>query len=162
MEKKTVVSSPPSGLLKLAFRAPNALYRWHLGWLLGGRFVQLNHIGRKSGKLRHTVVEVAGHDPQTDTYYVVAAWGYTSNWYQNLQATPEITIKVGRRTLFVRAETLSPEDGAQVLMAYRQTHKLAARELSRIMGRDMISANEAELETMIRDSMPVVALRPRG
>jgi hypothetical protein len=48
------------------------------------------------------------------------------------------------------------------LIAYRQTHKLAARELSRIMGRDMISANEEELATMIRDSMPVVALRPRG
>jgi hypothetical protein len=93
---------------------------------------------------------------------VVAAWGCTSNWYQNLQATPEITIKVGRRTLFVRAETLSPEDGAQVLIAYRQAHKLAARELSRIMGRDMIGANEEELATMIRDSMPVVALRPRG
>jgi hypothetical protein len=48
------------------------------------------------------------------------------------------------------------------LIAYRQTHKLAAQELSRIMGRDMIRANEEELATMIRDSMPVVALRPRG
>lgn len=36
----------PRGLLRLLLRAPVALYRLRLGWLLGGRVLLLSHTGR--------------------------------------------------------------------------------------------------------------------
>jgi deazaflavin-dependent oxidoreductase (nitroreductase family) len=143
-------------------RLPITLYRLKLGWLLGQRFVLLQHIGRKSGQVRKTVVEVIGHERSNDTYYIVSGWGYTANWYQNLLATPLITIQVGRRKLDVRAETVSPSEGAQVLLDYRQKHLLAARELSRLMGLNIIAATPEELEKIVHESLPIVALRKQA
>ena len=47
-----------SGALRLLFRLPAILYRWRCGWLLGRRFLLLIHVGRRTGKLRRTVLEV--------------------------------------------------------------------------------------------------------
>jgi len=38
--------------MKIFLRMPVWLYRLHLGWLLGNRFLCIAHRGRKSGKLR--------------------------------------------------------------------------------------------------------------
>jgi len=48
MPEKIAKTKLPRGLVRLAFRAPIWLYRAHLGWLLGYRFVLLTHTGRKS------------------------------------------------------------------------------------------------------------------
>ena len=76
----------------------------------------LHHTGRKSGQPRRAVLEVVGHDRENDTYYVVAGFGPTSQWYQNLLAKPDTTIQVGRRKLEVYAERAAPEKGAQVIL----------------------------------------------
>lgn len=157
----SLVSTPPTGLLRLGLRLPIVLYRLRLGWLLGERFILLNHIGRKSGQARQTVLEVVGHDERSDTYYIVSGWGHQSNWYRNLLAKPEISVQVGRRRLDVRAETLTPPEGAQVLLAYREKHPLAARELGRLMGLNIAQAPPDALERIVQESLPVVALRPR-
>ena len=51
----------PSGFSRLMFRLPIYLYKVGLGGLLGGRFLLLNHVGRKSGQPRQAVVEVVRH-----------------------------------------------------------------------------------------------------
>lgn len=157
----SLVSAPPKGLLRLGLRLPIVLYRLRLGWLLGGRFILLNHIGRKSGQTRQTVLEVVGHDERSDTYYIVSGWGHQSNWYRNLLATPEISVQVGRRHLDARAETLTPPEGVRVLLNYREKHALAARELGRLMGLNIAEAPPDALERIVQESLPVVALRPR-
>jgi hypothetical protein len=48
----------PHGLLRLGFKLPITLYRAHLGWLLGHRFLLLTHRWRTSGKIYQTVLEV--------------------------------------------------------------------------------------------------------
>lgn len=156
-----IVAKPPAGLLRWLLRLPVVLYRLKLGWLLGERFVLLNHVGRKSGTVHQTVVEVVGHDTANDTYFIVSGWGYKANWYRNLIATPYITIQVGRRTLNVEAQTLPPDKAAQILRAYREEHPFAARELSRLMGLDIIDATSTALEQTVRESLPVIELRPR-
>ena len=156
------VARTPKGLLRWALRLPIVFYRIGLGWLLGERFLLLNHIGRKSGKLRQTVVEVVSHDKATDTYYIASGWGYKADWYRNLLARPAITIQVGRRRFRVRAETLPPALGAQVLLNYRKEHPLAARELSKLMGLDINQSSPEQLEDTVRESLPVVALRPQN
>ncbi len=160
-EQKSLVAQPPSGSLRVLLRLPIALYRLKLGWLLGGRFVLLEHIGRKSGQVRKTVVEVIGHEQASNTYYIVSGWGEKANWYQNLLATPDITVQVGLRHLSMCAETLAPAEGARMLLAYRRKHPLAASELSRLMGLKLDETTPEELEKMVQTSLPVVALRPR-
>jgi deazaflavin-dependent oxidoreductase (nitroreductase family) len=154
---------PPKGLLRWVFRAPVALYRLRLGWLLGERFLLLNHTGRKSGLARQTVVEVVGHDKVSDTYYIASGFGYKADWYRNLLARPELIIQVGWRKLAVRAETLPPDAGVQILVAYRQAHPLAAHELGRnLLGIDISKNTPEELAQFVRASLPIIALRPRS
>lgn len=157
MPGATLASKAPTGLLRWLLRFPITLYRLGLGGLLGGRFLLINHVGRKSGQMRQTVVEVAGHDRDSDTYYVASGWGYKSNWYRNLLAHPDVSIQVGHRKLSVHADNLSPETGAQVLLAYRKQHPFAARELGGFMGLDIGKASADELAAIVRDSLPIIA-----
>ncbi len=161
MTEKSLVGKPPIGLLRLALRMPLLLYRFRMGWLLDGRFVLLNHIGRKTGQAHKTVVEVLGHANASDTYYIISGWGYKANWYQNLRTTPDITIQIGRRHLDVHVETVSAKEGAQLLIDYRDKHPFAARELSSIMGLNLFEASPEILEATVQKSLPVLALRPR-
>ncbi|MEZ4679799.1 MAG: nitroreductase family deazaflavin-dependent oxidoreductase [Caldilineaceae bacterium] len=96
MANQPNLPSPPTGISRFLFRLPIQLYRLHLGWLLGRRFVLINHIGRKSGQVRQVVVEVVRHDQTTDSYIVCSGFGRQAQWYQNLLATPAVTIQVRR------------------------------------------------------------------
>ena len=125
---------PPTGLARLGFRLPILLYRAHLGWLLGGRFLLLEHTGRRSGLLRRTVLEVVEHDPLDGSYVVAAGFGPGSDWYRNLLARPEAAIRVGPRHLEALAGPLTPAAGAGVMERYAQRHPFSAAQLSRLMG----------------------------
>ena len=57
-------SKAPRFLIPI-FKLPLLLYRLHLGWLLGKRFMQLTHVGRHSGKVRRTILAVLRFDAQT-------------------------------------------------------------------------------------------------
>lgn len=104
---------------------------------MGGRFVLINHIGRKSGQARQVVVEVVRHDKGSDSYIVCSGFGPKAQWYQNLRATPDVTIQVGARTLAVHAEFLSSEAGSEEFLDYAQRNPTAARNLSKFMGFDL-------------------------
>lgn len=122
----------PTGWRRLLFRAPIHLYRLGLGWLLGSRFVLIEHIGRKSGLVRQAVVEVV--DCDGDTVTVAAGFGTRSDWYRNLLAHPDATIQLGRRRLAVHAVDLPPDDRAEALLHYVHKHPRAARGLAKFMG----------------------------
>jgi deazaflavin-dependent oxidoreductase (nitroreductase family) len=162
VSNNSLVKEPPKGFLRWLLRMPIFLYRNNLGWLLGKRFVLLNHIGRKSGLPRQVVVEVVEHDEASHTVYVASGWGHQAQWYQNLLAQPDFTIQMGRRTWAVHAKMLTPEEAAAILRNYRQKHPTAARELSRVMGLDMVNSSDEELLEIIRESLPMVALIPRN
>ncbi|HCU92327.1 MAG TPA: nitroreductase family deazaflavin-dependent oxidoreductase, partial [Actinobacteria bacterium] len=72
----------PAGVRRLLYRLPVWLYRARLGWLLGHRFVLINHIGRTSGRVRQVVVEVAEHDRVSGAVAVVSGFGPGSDWYR--------------------------------------------------------------------------------
>lgn len=150
---------PPAGLSRLFFRLPIYLYRLHLGWLLGGHFLLVNHIGRKSGQLRQVVIEVVEHDPAADTYTVAAGFGRKSDWYLNLLKTPDVTIQVGRRTLAVTAVPLTPDVGGETMVRYARRHETAARNLARFMGYQ-VDGTEADYRALGRE-LPFMQFRPR-
>lgn len=154
------VSSPPSGIMRFLFRLPVYLYRLGLGWVLGGRFVLLHHVGRKSGKVYDTVVEVVSYDRETDVYHIVSGYGYKADWYRNLKATPDISIQVGRRKTAAHVEFLSPESARDLLVTYREEHPGAARELSNFMGIDILTTSTDDLLEITTHHLPMMALHP--
>jgi len=160
MAGSSLMDKPPSGLLLFLFRVPLVFYKLGLGGLLGQRFLQLEHVGRKSGQVHRTVVEVVGHDKETDAYFIASGWGYKAQWYQNLQAHPDINIQVGWRKLHVHAETLSPEEGARQLLDYQRRHPVAAKELGPMMGIDLAAGDAATLEAVVRERLPILSLTP--
>jgi deazaflavin-dependent oxidoreductase (nitroreductase family) len=155
---KTTEREPVTGLKRFFFRAPIFLYRIGLGGLLGKRFLLLNHIGRKSGKVRQTVLEVVNHDKETDTFYIASGFGKKSDWYLNILENPEINIQVGWRKMAVTAVPLTSEESGQAMVDYAHRHPTAAKNLGKLIGYDV--STEEEYRTVGRESIPFIALKP--
>lgn len=127
--------TPPAGLTRLLFRLPILVYRAGLGWLFGRRMLLLNHVGRVSGRPRHTVLEVVEHDPSEDSYVVASGWGAGAQWYRNIMRRPEVTVRVAQRTIPVTALPLTENDGAEIFARYASRHRrLAMQMLPRVLG----------------------------
>ncbi|WP_305093158.1 nitroreductase family deazaflavin-dependent oxidoreductase [Prescottella sp. R16] len=127
-------STPPTGVKRLLFRLPITLYRWHLGPLLGHRFLYLEHVGRRSGKTRQVVLEVVNHDDTADGWVVAAGFGTKSDWYRNLEAHPRAHVQSGRRRADVDAELLDAAAGGELMARYGSEHRKLAIRLCRVMG----------------------------
>lgn len=151
--------SPPRGLSRVFFRLPIWLYRLGLGGILGGRFLLINHVGRKSGQPRQAVVEVVRHDAATGTYIVCSGFGEHAQWFQNVMHTPDVTIQVGRRSLAVHAERLPVAAGGDEMVDYARRHPKSAAELAKFMG-FTVDGSEAGYRA-VGEQLPFVAFRPR-
>lgn len=158
MPEKIRELKPPRGLARLFFRAPILLYRMGLGWILDNRMLLLNHVGRKTGLPRQAVLEVAHHDKESDTYIVNAGFGDQSDWYQNVLQNPEVSIRVGRRALPVRAERLPVEAGGGVMLDFSREHPFEAR-FARLLSYNVDGTDEGW--RALGEKMLFVALRPR-
>ena len=145
----------PHGLYRLLFRAPIWLYRARLGFLMGGRFLMLEHTGRTSGRTRYTVLEVVRYDRQAGTYVVASGWGERADWFRNVMRAPEVVVSSGFRRRPGRALRLSPELAERELCDYARRHPAAFRALSRMM---LGGAAEADCRAAAQ-VVPVVALK---
>lgn len=134
MVEKIKDVTPPRGLARLGFRLPIWLYRLGLGGLLGTRFLLLSHTGRKTGRVRQTVLEVVRYDRAATTFIVAAGFGSGSDWYRNIRANPRVTVQCGRCRWEMIADFLSPEQAGEELLDYARRHPVAMRELARFMG----------------------------
>lgn len=150
----------PRGLIRFLFRLPVWLYRLGLGWLLGERFLLINHVGRKSRKPYQTVVEVARRDADAGLYVVASGYGARADWYRNLRHSPETTIQVGRRRLDARAELLSPRESGEEMVAYARRPPAAARNLTKMMGYE-IEESVIGYRHLGQTQIPFVALHTR-
>ncbi len=152
--------TPPRGLKAIPWRLPIWLYRLHLGFLLGERFLLLEHIGRKTGKRRFAVLEVIGKDAEPLAYYVASGFGERSHWFRNIMARPEVVIQVKQRRYRARAERLPYEEAIARLRAYAQAHPAALRELSRLL-HYRYDGSEASLRELA-NMLPIVRFRVLG
>ncbi|MCB9422475.1 MAG: nitroreductase family deazaflavin-dependent oxidoreductase [Ardenticatenaceae bacterium] len=161
-EKVVDVKRPSSGFSRWMFRAPIWLYRTGLGGLMTKRMVLLNHVGRKSGKMRQAVVEVAKYDKAADTVYVASGWGAKSDWYRNLLANPDIMIQRGWRKMAVTAVPLTPEQSGEAMVDYAHRYPMAAKVLSkRLLGYEVDGTDE-DYYALGHDAVPFMALKPRS
>ncbi len=144
---------PPRGVQAWFWRAPIFFYRAGLGWMLGGRFLLLNHIGRKSRLPRKAVLEIIKHDAKT--YYSASGFGEKSHWYQNIMHSPDVKIQVGRKKMNTHAERLSHAEAKDVLGEYAEKHPRALRELMLVVGLSY-DGSEDSLENLV-NLLPIIA-----
>jgi deazaflavin-dependent oxidoreductase (nitroreductase family) len=157
----TVYHPPASahGLLRLGFKLPTALYRAHLGWLLGHRFLLLTHRGRTSGKIYQTVLEVVHYDPATRESAALSAWGQRADWYQNILAHPAMAAQTGGDCYTPQYRLLGPDERFTTLQQYEKRYGFVFRAVIRAFGY-RYDGSETSLRALA-DAVLIVAFRPR-
>ena len=157
MVEKVADRKPPRGLLRALARAPIWLYQAGLGWLFGGRFLMLTHIGRLTGLQRYVVLEVVRNDAQNNAFYVASGWGERSDWLLNIQKDPDVKVQFKRRSMTAIAERLSVDEAELEMLDYGRRHPAALRQLARIMGFQIEPTEEAYRE--LGRIVPMIRLR---
>ena len=140
------------------FKLPILLYRLGLGWLLGHRFMLLTHIGRRSGKVRRTVLAVLRFDSGTREIMAISAWS-ASDWYKNILASPALQVETGVTHYVPIQRSLTPEEIAALFEDYRRKHSIFSRIVCRIPGWKWDSSHEEFLE--LAHTLHGVAFRPK-
>ncbi|MGV0718567.1 nitroreductase family deazaflavin-dependent oxidoreductase [Mycolicibacterium sp. XJ662] len=135
-------------------RAPIWLYKARLGFVLGSRFLQLEHIGRRSGLRRYVVLEVLDH-PDPDTYVVASGFGTHAQWYRNIEADPNVRVSSGtRRSVPATARVLSTGEADAALGRYISRHRRAWDTMKPVLEKTLGAPIETE-----NTALPLVELR---
>ena len=135
-------------------------YRTGTGFLLGNRFIYVEHVGRKSGLKRRSVLEVVRYDKEEDIYFIVSGYGKKSDWYKNIKATPNVKIQVGFRKSNARCEFLSEERTEEEIRDYARRHPTAIKQLAKLIGYKL-TGEEGELSKLSK-LWPVIAFHPES
>ncbi|MDZ8201420.1 nitroreductase family deazaflavin-dependent oxidoreductase [Microbacterium sp. SSW1-59] len=121
-------------------RLPIPMYRHGFGWMLGDRFVMIEHLGRSSGEPRFVVVEIISRD--RNVIRVASGFGTRSQWYRNLVANGVAYLSTGRaRRVPARVRILSAAESDRVLAAYARANPTAWKHLKGAM--DSIAGGDA-------------------
>ena len=145
----------PRGFTLWLFRAPNFLYRARLGFLLGSRFLMIEHRGRSSGRLYRTVVEVVGRSLDKREWFVVSGYGTRTDWYRNLRAGALEAIWLGSRRVSARARFPEDQEAAGVLASYERAHPRTAKTLLGQLGLSYDGSEAGRVAMM--PELPMVA-----
>ena len=157
-----MTSHRPGAKLIRALCAPARLYDWHVGWILGRRFLRLTHVGRQTGRPYRTVLEVIGDDHRSHEVIVMAGLGRSAQWYRNLLAGGAIEVAIAGERFTPSYRELDPREAAAVLADYERRNRYLAPILRRVLTRlvgwryDGTPANRLQLVS----ELPIVAFRP--
>jgi deazaflavin-dependent oxidoreductase (nitroreductase family) len=94
----------------------------------------LTHEGRKTGRIRHTVLEVIRHDQTSGESIVVSAYGEKADWYRNIRVKTALEIQIGRERYVPIQRFLTPDEIYIEFNDYEQRHPSATRSLLRTLG----------------------------
>jgi deazaflavin-dependent oxidoreductase (nitroreductase family) len=151
----------PSPGFKAFFDAPKWFYGHGLGWVLGKRFMQLSHTGRRSGLERTTVLEVAVYNKDTREMVVASAFGPKADWYLNIKAKPAHRVQVGRREFIPEQRLLEPEEARNVAKEFCRKHRVEARAaIPMFVAMGGAEKGEFTDPVDLLASLPMVAFRP--
>ncbi len=156
------MSDRPGLILRLVLRAPLVLYQRRLGWLLGRRFLLLDHVGRDSGDHHQTVLEVIHYDSSSGEAVVMSGWGTRSDWYRNIEVAGQAKVTLGRQTMDVNAHKLDDREAVKVLADYERRNRwikpIVRRVLSRLAGFNYDGTEEGRL--CLVQQLPLVGFTP--
>ena len=141
-------------------RVPILLYHLHLGWLLGHRFLLLEHQGRRSGRRYETVLEVVKWDPAGEVV-VLSGWGPGADWYRNVRASSEVAITLSTRRFSATHRVLPLDEAVEVMTDYecrnRYLRPIVKRVLGHLVGWAYDGSDEARRRLVAQ--LPMVAFR---
>jgi deazaflavin-dependent oxidoreductase (nitroreductase family) len=147
-------------VLHWLFKAPLLIYRANLGWLFGHRLARLTHRGRRSGRIRRTVVEVVRYDPRTREIVVAAGWGGHTDWYRNIQDSPALEVRTGTTAYRPEHRLLTTDELVCEVDGYVRRHPWVARWVfPRLLGLPT-DARESRRREVIAATLRGVAFRP--
>jgi deazaflavin-dependent oxidoreductase (nitroreductase family) len=149
---------PPRGVRALPWRLPIWFYRLGMGWVLGTRFLLLNHTGRKTGQTRQAVLEIIQFNPSEQKYLVASGFGKASHWYQNIKQEPIVDIQIGRKKIQAVAKELDPSLGGQIMLDYAKNNPRAIKALARLIGYE-IEHTETGYRTF-GENIPIIQFIP--
>lgn len=149
----------PGRLALAVFRLPLAAYRHGSGWVLGGTFMELVHVGRRTGREHATVAMVLAFDPGTREVVICSAWGPEADWVRNLRAGPAALVRIGRDEYVPEHRFLSEDEAVAVGLDFRRRHPWRLRFLVRVLGWDPVDSEQG-IRHLVR-ARPFVLLRPR-
>jgi deazaflavin-dependent oxidoreductase (nitroreductase family) len=130
--------------------------------LLGHRFLQLTHVGRRSGRTFRTVLEVMRYEPGTGEATVLSGFGPRADWLRNLAAAggAEVSFGAGPRRAAYRVVPF--EEAERVVADYERRNRLVAplvrRVLSGLVGWRYDGSPAARRRLV--EQLPMVAFRP--
>ena len=154
----------PNRLQRWFFKAPVTLYRDGPAEVMRRRCVMLlTTIGRRSGQPRTNGVSFM---PLDDHYIVFSGWGVRSDWYRNVLANPNVTVKVGSRTLQATAVPVADPERRRELMRQMRTRAGQCgppQPIRALLQKTGIFDYEGELDLALAQggALPVVELIPK-
>jgi deazaflavin-dependent oxidoreductase (nitroreductase family) len=148
--------------LRVVFAAPNGLYRYGMGRVFGRRFLQLTHVGRKTGVEHSVVLEVLRYDRDTGEAVVISGFGEGSQWLRNLRANREAWISFGRTTRRAELRELDVDEAVDVMAHYEQRYGMIRPVLRRVLsalgGFEYHGTDEDRRRLVAK--LPLIAFRP--
>jgi deazaflavin-dependent oxidoreductase (nitroreductase family) len=153
----------PNAIRKWFFKSPVSMYRGPIGEVMRKRCVMLlTTTGRKSGLPRTTGVSFM---PVGDRYIIFAGWGIQSDWYKNLLANPDVTIRIGSKQIKATAkpiEDLARRRDLMLQMRERSDQCGPPEPVRGVLKRTGVFDYEGELDMAVdqQGRLPVVEITP--
>jgi deazaflavin-dependent oxidoreductase (nitroreductase family) len=144
-------------------QAPAYLYHWHLGILLGRRFLLLDHVGRRTSKLHHTVLEVLDYRREISEAVVMSGFGWNSDWLRNIEANHAEEITLASHHFAAIHRFLGEQEAVKVMECYERRNRFILPIVRLVLGRLMgtgYNSSEADRRRLVT-VLPLLAFRPR-
>lgn len=143
---------------------PSAFHRLFApcGWLLGRRLLLLINVGRRTGKIHRTVLEVADYRPALPEAIVLSAFGTRADWLLNIQTQTPIEIVIASRRFVATHRFLDEEEATAALLGYQHRNRSIAPLIRFALGRFVgwrYDGSPAHARRLVRQ-LPVVGFRP--
>lgn len=150
--------SLPHFLWRLMRVPPRLAYALGLGPIIGRVILLLTTTGRKTGRRRVTPLQYEEID---GLIYIGSARGTESDWYKNLEADPEVEVRVRNRRFLGRAETVTDPDRLADFLEYRL--KTRPRFVGALMRREGLPSKPSREQLMIyARNRAMVIIHPVG
>ena len=140
------------------FRMPLKAYRHDAGALLGRTFLQLTHVGRKTGQSHDAVAMVLRYEETTHEAVICAGWGPETDWVRNLRAGPAAKVQLGGESFAPEHRFLGDDEAFDVVTRFRRAHPYRLLLISGILGWGDLRES-ARVRRFIQ-THPFVAFRP--
>lgn len=153
----------PGPLRKAFFKGPTYLYWGPIANLMAQRCVMLlTTTGRKSGQPRSTGVSFM---PVEGRYIAFSGWGVQSDWYKNLLVNPDVTIRIGNKTIKATAKPVEdPQRRKDLMLQMRKRSDQCGPPpaLRGVLSATGVFDYEGDLNLAVQqaEALPVVEITP--